>query len=532
LSRARDTHASVSAETAGTFPDENPNPVLRVGLDGVLRYANPASEPILTAMELDVGRPLPSSLVADLVGAADDVRPIELPCGTRTFSILPVRVEELGVLHLYGTDITARKVVDLFPNRNPFPVMRLTTDGVLSFANPASGGICAALGLRIGAPLPSDLMHRLREAFEAGEGEPVEVSGGGRVYALHCVPIPELGFTNVYGADVTAARAITKFPDQNPHPVIRIDAEGSVLYANPASLPVRRGLGADVGERLAPDRLAEVQALAANGEEMRVTWDERTYSVIAVEVFEFGFTNLYGTDITANLEVERLLLNILPASIAERLRHGEMVIADRIEEMTVLFADIVAFSQLSMELEPAELVHLLNGIFSSFDDLTDHYGLEKIKTIGDAYMVVGGLAPSPDNHCGRVAEVGLDMIDATERFRRETGIDLHIRVGMHVGPAVAGVVGLKKFIYDVWGETVNTASRMESHGVPDRIQVTERTYRRLSDRYEFEERGTIDVRGRGPMATWFLTGRPSVSPAARSRRSGRPPRERSASAGS
>lgn len=532
MTRARDADARDAAESAGTFPDENPNPVMRLDFDGVLRYANPASEPILVALHRQVGERVPDQLLIDLKAAADEARAIELACGTQTFSILPVRIEQLGVLHLYGTDVTARKVIDLFPNRNPFPVMRLTNDGVLTYANPASGGVCAALGLEVGAPLPADLMRRLREAFEAGEGEPVEVSGGGRVYALHCVPIPELGFTNVYGADVTAARAITKFPDQNPHPVIRIDAEGTLLYANPASLPVRRALGADVGERLTPERLAEVRDLATAGGDLRVDWEGRTYSVIAVEVFEFGFTNLYATDITASLEVERLLLNILPASIADRLRHGEMVIADRVEEMTVLFADIVAFSQLSMELEAAELVQLLNGIFSSFDDLTDEYGLEKIKTIGDAYMVVGGLAPSPENHCGRVAEVGLDMLEATERFRNETGVDLHIRVGMHMGPAVAGVVGLKKFIYDVWGETVNTASRMESHGVPDRVQVTERTYRRLSDRYEFEERGEIEVRGRGPMPTWFLTGRRPLSGSARSRRSDRPPTERSSSADS
>ncbi|MCV0402557.1 MAG: hypothetical protein K5924_02475 [Chloroflexi bacterium] len=393
--------------------------------------------------------------------------------------------------------------------------MRMTVDGVLTYANPASRPIADAMGFVIGQRLPADLLESLRISFEAGEGEPVEVTGAGRVFALHCVPIPELGFTNVYGADVTAARAITKFPDQNPHPVVRIDPSGTILYANPASAPVLRSLRVSVGERIGRDLADRIDEMTRAGtqETLECEWEGRIYSLMAVAVYEYGFTNLYGTDITAtrqleqaHAENERLLLNILPASIAERLRHGEMLIADRVDEMTVLFADIVAFSQLSMKLGPAELVQMLNGIFSTFDDLTEEHGLEKIKTIGDAYMVVGGLAPNPENHCGRVAEVGLEMIAATERYRAETGTDLHIRVGMHVGPAVAGVVGLKKFIYDVWGETVNTASRMESHGTPDRIQVTESTYERLRGRYRFEPRGSIEVRGRGPMNTYYLVG--------------------------
>ncbi len=328
-----------------------------------------------------------------------------MTCGLQTFSILPVRADDLGFITLYGTDISARKVVDLFPDRNPYPVMRMTLDGVLTYANPASRDIAEAMSFEVGQRLPADLLEQLRIAFEAGEGKPVEVSGGGRTYALHCVPILELGFTNIYGADVTAARAITKFPDQNPHPVIRIDASGMILYANPAARPVLSALGAAVGEAIGPDLKVRIRKIADAGtdETLECEWDERTYSLIAVDVYEYGFTNLYGTDITANREVERshaenqrLLLNILPASIAERLRRGEEPIADRVEEMTVLFADIVAFSQLSMKLGPSELVRFLNRIFSSFDDLSEQYGLEKIKTIGDAYMVVGGLAPTPD----------------------------------------------------------------------------------------------------------------------------------------
>ncbi|HSM38889.1 MAG TPA: adenylate/guanylate cyclase domain-containing protein, partial [Candidatus Limnocylindrales bacterium] len=455
-------------------------------------------------------------LAIELSRAADEGRAVELSCGTSTFSLLPVAVPGLGFSNVYGTDITARKVIDLFPGRNPYPVMRMTADGVLTYANPAALAVIGELGMTVGAPLPGDLLADLRKAFDEGEGRPVEISGNGRTYALHCVPIPELGFTNIYGSDVTAAKAITKFPDQNPHPVLRVAPDGRLLYANPAAALVLKGMGATVGEVLPAETLATVRriAAAASGETIELESDGRLFSLLVVPVFEYGFTNLYGTDITAARDVERahaenerLLLNILPASIAERLRQGEGVIADRVEEMTVLFADIVDFTQLSMRLTPAELIDLLNTIFSVFDELSDRYGLEKIKTIGDAYMVVGGLAPETGNHCGRVADVGLDMLDAVRDYREKTGVDLHVRIGMHVGPAVAGVVGLKKFIYDVWGETVNTASRMESHGVQDRIHVTSATYERLRDRYEFEPRGTIEVRNRGPMETYLMAGR-------------------------
>jgi len=503
------------AEVTAQFPEQNPHPVLRITPDGALLYANSSSAAILTSLDTEVGGRLPTELTARLAAAAEQSPPgaVELECGLQTYLMLPVAVPEMGFINLYGTDITARKVIERFPERNPFPVMRLSTDGVLTYANAASAGIVSALALEVGSPFPEELLARMRAALEAGEREPVEVSGDGRTFALHCVPIPEAGFINIYGADITARKAMTKFPDQNPHPVLRIDPDGTLLYANPAADPVIEALGVVVGKPVPTDlatRLHEI-ATAGSGERLEIEAGDRLFSLLAAQVYEFGFTNVYGTDITAareveraNAENERLLLNILPESIATRLRGGEMLIADRVEEMTVLFADVVNFSGLSRELGPGDLVSLLNEVFSIFDMLAEHYDLEKIKTIGDAYMVVGGLAPNPENHCGRVADLALDMLTAIGAYREESGIDLHIRVGMHMGPAVAGVVGIKKFIYDVWGETVNTASRMESHGLPDRVQVSEVTYERLRDRYRLEPRGPVEIRGRGPMPTWFL----------------------------
>ncbi|MEB3335994.1 MAG: adenylate/guanylate cyclase domain-containing protein [Leptolyngbyaceae bacterium] len=204
---------------------------------------------------------------------------------------------------------------------------------------------------------------------------------------------------------------------------------------------------------------------------------------------------------------ERLLLNILPASIASQLKQDQITIADHFPEVSVLFADIVGFTELSTHFSPIELVNLLNQIFSTFDHLAEKHGLEKIKTIGDAYMVVGGLPlPRPD-HATAIADMALDMQQALTEFNYTQGQAFRIRIGINTGPVVAGVIGIKKFIYDLWGDTVNIASRMESHGVADCIQVTDITYAYLHKQYQLESRGSISIKGKGEMVTYFLKGR-------------------------
>lgn len=203
---------------------------------------------------------------------------------------------------------------------------------------------------------------------------------------------------------------------------------------------------------------------------------------------------------------EQLLFNILPRPIADRLKRSQEHLADGFEEATILFADIVGFTGLSAQISPEALVALLNAVFSRFDDLVQDLGLEKIKTIGDAYMVAGGLPiPRPD-HAQAVADAALAMQRIAAEFSRPDGTPLSIRIGINTGPVVAGVIGHRKFIYDLWGDAVNIASRMESQGEPGSIQVTEATYQRLAATHRLEPRGEIDVKGKGKMSTWFLLG--------------------------
>lgn len=204
---------------------------------------------------------------------------------------------------------------------------------------------------------------------------------------------------------------------------------------------------------------------------------------------------------------ENLLLNILPPVIAERLKADEGTIADRHDEASVLFADICDFSALSSRLSAEDLVRLLNGVFSEFDEIAREHGIEKIKTVGDAYMVVAGLPlPQPD-HLERIADAALAMRERVGKRRADPAEPLEMRMGIATGSVVAGVIGRTKFSYDLWGDTVNMASRMETHGVPGRIQVTEPVYARLKERYALEPRGDVEVKGKGRTRTYWLLGK-------------------------
>lgn len=214
----------------------------------------------------------------------------------------------------------------------------------------------------------------------------------------------------------------------------------------------------------------------------------------------------------AHATSERLLLNVLPGSVAERLKGGETTIADAYEDATILFADLVDFTPLAVALGPADTVGLLDRLFSAFDRLADEHGLEKIKTMGDAYMVVGGVPDVCDDHPQRVVSLGLDMLDAVADLSREIGRPLAVRIGVHTGPVVAGVIGKRKFIYDLWGDTVNVASRLESHGIAGSVQMSEMTWSRLGGAVDARPRGPVELKGRGTVSAYLADRLPGSAP--------------------
>jgi PAS domain S-box-containing protein len=206
-------------------------------------------------------------------------------------------------------------------------------------------------------------------------------------------------------------------------------------------------------------------------------------------------------------QADRLLVNILPYQIAQRLKLGTRTIAESFDEVSVLFADLVDFTVASGDMTPRQLVKILNEIFSMFDQLAEFYQLEKIKTIGDAYMVAGGLPTSKPDHNEAIAQFALDIVEAIKQFPRPDGNCFQLRVGINTGPVVAGVIGQRKFAYDLWGDTVNIASRMEATGAGQKIQVTPELYAILKDKFILQKRGHITVKGRGQMTTYWLLGR-------------------------
>lgn len=239
---------------------------------------------------------------------------------------------------------------------------------------------------------------------------------------------------------------------------------------------------------------------------------QRQITLLDEQTREIEVANATLQEKNLELEEERrtsegLILNVLPPSIARRLRAGEDRIADGFDAVTVMFADIVGFTELAAQQSPHDVVEILNTVFSAFDIFSERYGLEKIKTIGDAYMIVGGVPEPMPNHASAIAEMAMEMLHTLEILRYTMNIPLEVRIGVHTGPVVAGIIGQKKFSYDLWGDTVNTASRMESHGETGKIHCSREVFAMLREEYDFEGPRTLDVKGKGTMETYFLVGK-------------------------
>ncbi|HEY9749271.1 MAG TPA: adenylate/guanylate cyclase domain-containing protein [Allocoleopsis sp.] len=291
-------------------------------------------------------------------------------------------------------------------------------------------------------------------------------------------------------ANLTSAQQIYVEPDRRTEFILALEQEG-VVSRFESEVHRRDGSQIWISETARAVRDAKGKLLYYEGTVADITDRKRFESALRLQ----------------QAKAEELLLNILPPSIAEKLKQNAGAIADSFPEVTVLFADIVNFTQLAARISPTELVNLLNQIFSAFDRLAERHGLEKIKTIGDAYMAVGGVPLPRQDHAEAIAEMALDMQIAIAQLNLEQHEVFPIRIGINTGPVVAGVIGIKKFIYDLWGDTVNIASRMESEGLAGCIQVTASTYQRLQDKYLFIERGEIPIKGRGEMRTYLLVGR-------------------------
>jgi adenylate cyclase len=235
------------------------------------------------------------------------------------------------------------------------------------------------------------------------------------------------------------------------------------------------------------------------------TFDVLNIVVVSAVAMVLLVTFARGRD-AAQARVETLLLNVLPAEVAQRLQSDPHSIADHFDEASILFADVVDFTPLSSRLDAREVVGLLDRLFTSFDELVDRYEVEKIKTIGDCYMVAAGVPEQRPDHAQALAWLALELRECAKRLPDRDGHDLRLRIGISSGPVVAGVIGRRRFLYDLWGDTVNMASRMESHGAPDEIQITRSTRELLDDRFLTEPIGLVDVKGKGQIETWRLVG--------------------------
>ena len=500
------------------FPDQNPNPVIRVSSNGILEYYNHPSESIIKFYDLKINKKVGNDLMDHInLAISKKVHSFEVKLESLSYSFKCVYVEELNGINIYGTDITAKKVIDKFPDSNPNPVMRVSYKGLLGYFNNASSKLVDTLNLKVSETVPNPLLKYVGEVSISGQSANYEIQVGNLTYAASFVPVPEFKFIIVYATDVTALKVIKKFPNQNPNPVFRVDIEGKLNYFNEASNYIIEKISAEVGARL-PQEFLENILNKENKFELEI--GSKTYVFDIVKIKEFGFYLIYGTDITDSRDKERILKKLskyFSPQVYNSIFSGELdvTINTKRKNLTVFFSDIKSFTTITEKLEPEILTDLITNYLTEMTNIAIKYGGTVDKYIGDAIMIFFGDPQSKGTKEDAIACVtmALEMKKKLRKLKKDwerTGLSesLDVRMGIHTDVCTVGNFGSSdRLDYTVLGNGVNLASRLESMAEANQILISENTHNLINEDIESQFYSEITAKGKAhPVKAYQVSG--------------------------
>lgn len=504
------------------FPDQNPNPVLRFSDKGVLQYYNNPSEPIINAWKIKINDKPNKNFLDNLKKTVAEYEySFEINVEQKTFLLKAVYIKELDSINVYGTDITAKKAIDKFPDQNPNPVMRISKDGILDYYNTASSDIVRSHNLKIGKMISDNLIELVGKTLLTGSITQNELTAGKKTYLANFVPVPEFDFIIIYAADITAKKVINKFPDKNPNPVMRIGKNGELNYFNDASNYIIQNWGIRLKEAIPPKIIKNFTKQNANdAHNMEFEVGNKTYYFNLVKINEFDFFLLYGTDITDTKDKEMILAKLskyFSPQVYNSIFTGELDvnINTNRKSLTVFFSDIKGFTTITEKLEPEILTELITYYLTEMTNIAIEYGGTVDKYIGDAIMIFFGDPKTEGIKKDAVSCVAMALkmrrkLKAIRKRWASFGLteSLDVRMGIHTDVCTVGNFGSEdRLDYTVLGNGVNLASRLETLAKPNEILISENTYNIIKNNINCAYFDEIKVKGKAhPIKTFQVQG--------------------------
>tara|TARA_B100001250_G_C19790218_1_gene786121 strand:- start:442 stop:2136 length:1695 start_codon:yes stop_codon:yes gene_type:complete len=493
------------------FPDQNPNPVLRFSDEGALQYYNRPSKPIIDAWKININDKPNKNIINKLrISLGVNEHSFEIHVNQKTFLLKAVFIKELGSINVYGTDTTAKKAIDKFPDQNPNPVLRISKEGILNYHNKASNDIVNSHNLKIGKLISENLIELVSKSILTNSITQNELTTKNNTYLANIVPLPEFDFIIIYATDITAKKVINKFPDKNPNPVMKLGKNGELLYFNDASKYIIQNWGIGLNDSIPKVLINNLTKADSNDiHNMEFEVGNKTYYFNLVKINEFDFFLLYGTDITDTKDKEMILTKLskyFSPQVYNSIFTGELdvTIDTNRKNLTVFFSDIKGFTTITEKLEPEILTELVTYYLTEMTNIAIEYGGTVDKYIGDAIMIFFG-DPKTDGitkDAVSCVTMALKMRKKLKSLRKKWASfglteTLDVRMGIHTDVCTVGNFGSQdRLDYTVLGNGVNLASRLESLADPNEILISENTFNVIKNDIDCTYVDEIIVKGK------------------------------------